>query len=123
MRRPVISVVLGLLTFLSMVTRSNAHAFIVRAEPRVGSKVETAPTDVRIWFSEDVQSASSSIQVFDANGKRVDKSNTHRDPANHALINVSLASGLKPGNYHVVWRVMSVDTHATNGDFRFEIIP
>jgi len=29
---------------------------------------------------------------------------------------------LKPGKYKVVWRAVSVDTHATNGDFKFEVL-
>lgn len=104
-----------------MTTRTDAHAFMVHAEPRVGSKVKKVPADVRIWFSEPVQPASSSIRVFDEHGKQVDRKNTHVDRDNHALLDVSLVSGLTPGMYRVIWRVMSVDTHVTNGDFRFQV--
>ena len=37
-----------------------------------------------------------------------------------------LRASLKPlaaGTYKVVWRVVSVDTHVTNGDFRFTMAP
>jgi methionine-rich copper-binding protein CopC len=37
-------------------------------------------------------------------------------------LEVSLPT-LKPGKYKVSWRVMSVDTHVTNGTFAFEIVP
>jgi len=30
---------------------------------------------------------------------------------------------LKPGKYKVVWRVTSVDTHVTHGDFTFDVSP
>jgi methionine-rich copper-binding protein CopC len=112
----------GLLILLATTIRVDAHAFMVRAEPRVGSNVKKAPTEVRIWFSEPVQSASSSIEVFDENGKQVDKKDTHADEGNQALLDVSLVPGLMPGIYRVRWRVRSVDTHVTNGDFRFQII-
>jgi methionine-rich copper-binding protein CopC len=43
------------------------------------------------------------------------------DQSNAALLTVSLAK-LKPGKYKVVWRVMSVDTHVTTGNFTFELV-
>ena len=111
----------GLVCFFATTLRTDAHAFMVRAEPRVGSSVEKAPTEVRIWFSESVHPASSSIKVFDEQGKQVDKKDTHADPNNHAVLDVSLISRLRPGSYRVSWRVMSVDTHVTNGDFSFQV--
>lgn len=122
MRTQLISLAVGVLTLLALATRTNAHAFMVHAEPRVGSKVTKAPTEVRIWFSESVQPALSSIKVFDEKGKQVDKKNTHLDPSNRALLDVSLGPDLALGTYRVIWRVISVDTHVTNGDFRFQIV-
>ena len=118
-RKQLISFGIGLFSLLAPLTRSEAHAFIVRAEPRVGSKVKKAPTGVRIWFSEAVQSSLSSIKVFDATGKEVDKKDTHSDRRNRAVLEISLPPDLAPGTYKVVWRVISVDTHTTTGDFRF----
>jgi methionine-rich copper-binding protein CopC len=111
----------GLACFFAATVRTDGHAFVVRAQPRVGSKVDKAPIEVRIWFSEAVQPVSSNIKVFDERGKQVDKKNTHLDPGNNALLEVSVVSGLPRGIYRVSWRVMSVDTHVTNGDFRFQI--
>jgi methionine-rich copper-binding protein CopC len=122
-RKQLISLAIGLLSLLAMATQANAHAFMVRAEPRVGSKLKKAPSEVRIWFSEPVRSGLSSIKVFDENGKQVDKKNTRLDPRNHALLNVSLEPDLPLGSYRVTWRVTSVDTHVTNGYFRFQIVP
>jgi methionine-rich copper-binding protein CopC len=30
---------------------------------------------------------------------------------------------LVPGHYRVVWRVLSVDTHVSEGDFAFDVAP
>jgi copper resistance protein C len=30
---------------------------------------------------------------------------------------------LAPGRYRVVWRVLSLDTHVTEGDFTFDVAP
>ena len=102
-------------------TQLEAHAFLQRAEPSVGSTVQTTPADVRIWFTENIEAAFSAIQVFDASGKEVDKRDAHLDRSNHALLHVSLPP-LGAGTYKVVWRVVSVDTHVTNGNFTFRVV-
>jgi methionine-rich copper-binding protein CopC len=92
------------------------------SDPSVGSKVHSVPAAVRIWFTEAIELRFSSIQVFDATGKQVDKKDMHLDPSNRSLLQVSLPR-LGPGSYKVVWRIVSVDTHRTNGDFTFQILP
>jgi methionine-rich copper-binding protein CopC len=37
-------------------------------------------------------------------------------------MSVSLRSG-GAGTYHVTWRVLSVDTHTTDGNFTFQVGP
>jgi copper resistance protein C len=109
-----------LVVFLSA-SRVSAHAFLEHSDPSVGSKVHSVPAAVRIRFTEAIEPRFSSIQVFDATGKQVDKKDTHSDPSNRSLLQVSLPR-LGPGSYKVVWRAVSVDTHRTNGDFTFEIL-
>jgi methionine-rich copper-binding protein CopC len=101
--------------------RVSAHAFLEHSDPSVGGKVRSSPAAVRIWFTEAIEPAFSRIQVFDATGKQVDKKDTHRDSSNRSLLEVSLPR-LGPGTYKVVWRVVSVDTHRTNGDFTFQVV-
>lgn len=102
--------------------RVSAHAFLEHSDPSVGGKVHSAPAAVRIWFTEAIEPVFSRIQVLDATGKQVDKKDTHSDRSNRSVLEVSLPR-LGPGTYKVVWRVVSVDTHRTNGDFTFEILP
>jgi hypothetical protein len=109
-----------LLIFLAGSPRVEAHAFLKRAEPAVGSTVQRSPNEVRIWFTEDIEPAFSSVQVFDASGKEVDKRDVHLDRSDRALLRISLPS-LQAGIYKVVWRVVSVDTHVTNGSFTFRV--
>jgi methionine-rich copper-binding protein CopC len=123
MQKQLVPFVVAALSVIAPVLRVEAHAFLLRAEPRVGSKVSKAPTEVRVWFSETVQARSSSIKVFNANGKQVDKKDMHPDRANRAALCVSLIPALTPGPYKVVWHVTSADTHATSGDFHFQIVP
>jgi len=107
--------------FVAASARLEAHAFLKDANPEVGGTVQTSPSEVRIRFTENIEPAVSSIQVFDASGKEVDKRDLHLDRSDHALLHVSLPQ-LGAGTYKVVWRVVSVDTHVTNGNFTFRIL-
>jgi len=98
-----------------------AHAFLEHSDPAVGAKVHSAPAEVRISFTEAIEPAFSSIQVFDAAGKQLDKKDTHLDPSNRSLLHVSLLP-FGSGTYKVVWHVVSVDTHVTKGDFMFQVL-
>ena len=114
-------VILGLLLIVVAGSgKLEAHAFLERAEPAVGSTVQTSPSEVRVLFTEKIEPALSTVHVFDASGKEVDKRDMHLDRLNHALLRISLPR-LEAGTYKVVWRVVSVDTHVTNGNFTFRV--
>lgn len=101
---------------------AGAHAFLDKADPKVGSTVKVAPPELRLWFSEAVEPAFSSAQVLDARGKRIDAPATHVDPQNRKLLHVPLPR-LEPGTYTAAWRIVSVDTHVSEGRFTFQVAP
>ncbi len=121
-RIPLRSVLLSLLLVLAMHGIAIAHAFLDHAEPRVGSTVARPPAAVHVWFTQAVEPAFSKIEVFDAAGKEVDKKDSHVDPKDHYVLIVSTPQ-LAPGAYKVSWHVVSVDTHRTQGDFKFVVKP
>jgi copper resistance protein C len=96
---------------------ARAHAFLDHAEPRVGNKVSAPPREVTLWFSQKLEAAFSTITVTNAAGQRVDAGKV-RVSGNR--ISVPLRPG-GSGTYHVTWRVLSVDTHTTDGSFTFEV--
>jgi len=98
------------------------HAFLDRAEPRVGSTVRTAPSQVRVWFTENLEPAFSTLEVWNQDGKRVDGGTAEVSPASPTMLQVPLKT-LGPGTYRVKWRVLSVDTHVTEGNFTFRVAP
>lgn len=106
--------------FLALQSQAWAHAFLDHAGPKVGSIVTNSPTEVRIWFTQELEPAFSSIHVQDVQGKEVDKKDVRLDDKNKALLMVSLPK-LAPGVYTVNWHVVSVDTHRTQGHFQFSV--
>jgi methionine-rich copper-binding protein CopC len=101
---------------------AHAHAMLDHASPAVGNTVHAAPAQVKLWFSEEIEPAFSSLRVLDASGKEVDKRDKVVSPADRTLLTVSVPV-LPPGTYKVLWRVVSVDTHKTEGDFTFTVAP
>jgi methionine-rich copper-binding protein CopC len=99
---------------------ASGHAFLDHAEPRVGSTVKAAPAQVRVWFTQDLEPAFSTLEVVSEAGDRVDRGPAKVDSGSPALLQVPLKP-LGPGTYRVKWRVLSVDTHVTEGDFTFRV--
>ncbi len=97
-----------------------AHAKLDHAEPAVGSKVNAAPDRVKIWFTDDLDPAHSSVEVRSAQGKEVDKKDVRVDSKNKALLTVSVPK-LPPGVYTVNWHVVCEDGHKTQGHFEFTV--
>lgn len=99
-----------------------AHAFLDRASPAVGSTVHTVPIEVRLQYTEELEPAYSTAHVEDAAGATVSTADARVDERAKSVLIVPLGP-LKPGRYKVIWKVLSVDTHVTNGEFRFTVAP
>src|SRR5437763_1165395 len=115
-------VLLGALLAATFAGVASAHGFLEHASPRVGSVVERAPAQVSLWFTQELEPTLSSVHVLDATGKQVDAKDKQVDAKDASIMRVSLPP-LPPGKYRVVWRAQSVDTHAAEGDFTFEVRP
>ena len=98
-------------------TAAQAHAFLDHAEPRVGSTVPTAPRELILSYTQNLEPAFSSVEVSDSNGARVDLG---KPRINAGVMRVALKQ-LPPGTYRVRWQVLSVDTHTTEGSFTFHV--
>ena len=96
---------------------AHAHAFLDHASPLVGSTVGSAPREVVLTYTQNLEAGFSSVEVTDANGARVDQGKPQ-------ISGNTMHVGLKaagPGSYHVRWHALSVDTHKTEGSFTFRV--
>jgi methionine-rich copper-binding protein CopC len=113
---------LRVLAFVLLTAQSvsaQAHAFLEHAEPRVGATVRTMPGELTLKFSQPIERAFITLKVTDAKGQAVDKGDVQ---VNGATLRVSLAA-VGAGDYTVTWRVVSADSHVTEGDFVFHVAP
>jgi methionine-rich copper-binding protein CopC len=95
---------------------AHAHAFLDHANPRVGSTVRSAPSEVTLWFTQKLEPSFSSARITDGSGARVDQGVRVEGTQIHVPVR-----SLAPGTYRVRWKVLSVDTHTTEGSFTFRV--
>ena len=100
-----------------------AHADLASTDPAAGATVKTAPTEISITFTEEVEPKFSSIQVLDAGDRRVDDGAAHSAPDNEKLLSIGLKP-LAPGTYKVIWHATAADdSHKTKGSYEFTVKP
>jgi methionine-rich copper-binding protein CopC len=97
-----------------------AHAFLEHASPPVGATVDAPPPELSIQFTEGVEPLFSTIEVDGANGDAVVKGHPRVAPDNNRLMIMALPK-LPPGTYTVNWHATSVDTHKTEGHYKFTV--
>ena len=111
---------LALATCVLTASVAAGHAVLQRSEPRVESKLKRSPDEVKLYFTERLEPAYSSLRVLDVRGVQVDRRDSRVDRANPALLRATLPP-LPPGTYTVRWRVLSSDADVTEGGFTFRI--
>jgi len=99
------------------------HAELMASVPQKNAVLKTAPTEVAIDFSEELNATLSRIVVNDAKGQQVDKSDSHVDPSDAKHLSVDL-NPVGAGTYQVTWTSVSADDgHKESGKFKFTIAP
>ncbi len=101
---------------------AGAHAVLSASTPAKGSRLATAPASVSITLTEPADPAGTSLQVLDAQGKRVDLDDLRITAGNNPVLTVSLPPGLPDGAYRIVWQALSgADGHTTRGTVGFAV--
>ncbi len=120
-RLRVLLILSGLVAALAFTIPVSAHANLVRAEPGISASVATAPTDLRLYFSETPEPRYSEVSVLNAERQRFDKGDLHPAPGDNGSLIVGLRD-LPQGVYTVIWKTTSaVDGHTTGGSFAFVV--
>ncbi len=121
MRPLVVASLLALLLLLLLSGVAWAHALPVRSDPAENAILDQAPSQIRIWFTEEVNPTLTKIVVVDKDNHEVDLQDTHVSSADPREADVSIRP-LSPGVYVVIWRAVSAeDGHASGGNFYFRV--
>jgi len=115
--RTLFSVAALLFLTLAGAPAARAHAFLDHASPLVGSSVASAPHEVTLTFTQNLEPAFSTITVTDPGGADIGQGKAQ---VSGNTMRVGLKS-IGPGSYKVNWHALSVDTHTTQGSFTFHV--
>ncbi|WP_176728950.1 copper resistance CopC/CopD family protein [Thermogemmatispora onikobensis] len=122
-RPTTVAALVALALFLFLPGTAEAHAVLLRSDPSQDALLRTAPREVRLWFSEDLNPALSSAAVVNSHNQRVDAGDAHVSSSDHHELDLGLKANLPPDVYVVVWRsVSNVDGHVLRGSFLFTIV-
>ena len=97
-----------------------AHARLVSATPAPDSTVAATRT-LTLTFSETVEPRFSQVTLQGPDGQPIGVP-AFTPSANGKTLTIPLPN-LPPGDYRLSWRVISVDTHRTEGRFTFTVRP
>ena len=101
-------------------TDAALHFALDRSAPEAGASVE-APSEIRLWFTQEPQEGTTSIRVVEAEDAGVHVTETAQHPDDPTSFYVQLHGTLPPGTYTVSWRGMGQDGHVVRDDFQFSV--
>jgi copper resistance protein C len=102
------------------VTPVQAHAQLIKAEPARRAVLAEAPTQVRLWFNEEIEGFYTSLTVLDADNKPVTEAKPYVASDDPKSVILSLPE-LPEGKYLVKFRVLSVDGHVVDSSFKYTV--
>jgi len=112
-------VLAGLWSGPSIAVSAPAGIELVRSSPEAGSRLQSSPVEIRLWFSQSPEPTLSLVRLTGPGG-RVDlprpKAGDERD------LTVHLPGALAPGSYRVDWRASGGDADPARGSFAFEVM-
>ncbi len=112
--RSFVTLVAALVLLLAGSGPATAHANLVESNPAGGSRIDTAPSEVTLTFSENV--GNGFVAVTAPSGRTVATSNVRT--LDHVL-SADVAASAERGRYTVAYRIVSADGHPISGEITF----
>ncbi|KQO08468.1 copper resistance CopC/CopD family protein [Paenibacillus sp. Leaf72] len=106
-----------LLFMLCSPALADAHANMERSTPLQDAELIESPSSIRIQYTEEFDPDLSRIVLEDEAGNAI-KGKLSAEKDRWLVYTIPK---LSPGIYKVKWQVLSVDTHVTDGSFRFAV--
>lgn len=120
-RRRAAATLLAIIGLLATASGAAAHAQLVASSPAPGEILDTAPTELRLTFSEPLEGGFSTADLIDAEGNPILSRAGEVDPTDAFTLVVPLPA-LEEGAYTVTWQSLSsADGHPAEGFFSFGI--
>jgi methionine-rich copper-binding protein CopC len=104
---------------LTAAAPASPHSFPERQNPAAGQILTSPPSAIAIKYDAPIEKLFARLQVIGSDGKdkAIDKPQVSSDGY---TLSVKVGE-LKPGEYKVIWGVIGIDTHHTQGSYSFTI--
>src|SRR5262245_52616991 len=112
------SLLLVLLAQVAVAGPAAAHAELVSTTPDNGERLEQAPTEITLRFTESVTLIKGGLMLLDAGGH---PARTPDPTIDGSTVHWTMPDHLRDGTYVVNWRVVSADSHPVGGAFVFGV--
>jgi methionine-rich copper-binding protein CopC len=103
----------------AMTVPAFAHSHPVKMNPAPDSTV-TAPSEVSIFFTEELEPKFSFLKLKNSAGKLVTSEHSRLDPANAKHMTLALPH-LAPGIYTLEWMASAEDGHRMTRSYKFSV--
>ncbi|MBA3643760.1 MAG: copper resistance protein CopC/CopD, partial [Chloroflexia bacterium] len=100
---------------------ASAHAALKESDPAPNAILATAPSQVRLVYTEPLERSYSRAELYDQAGNRVGGAASGPGADDYQML-VDLPASLPNGTYSVLWRSLSTaDGHTAQGYFAFTV--
>lgn len=114
------AVVVAVMALLAPAGTASAHAELVSSSPTNQAVLPTAPTEILLGFSEDVDPIDQSIRLVDDRGDEVEIGAVSQSAGGDTMA-APVPETLDEGTYVVGWQAVSADSHKVRGAFTFSV--
>ena len=105
----------------TLVTEAYAHPRLEASTPAADAKLNNAPKEIRMTFSEKLIERFTGLELKGGNGKTIPTGKLNLVDNNPKQMMVPIRPSLGKGTYTVAWHAVSADTHRVSGTFRFTV--
>ena len=110
-----------MLAVLSLPVLLLAHAHLERSAPSAAEQLTTAPTAIRLWFSERPELVFTRIRLRAPDSSEIALAAVTAIADDKMGVAAAIPTPLAPGTYTVLWRTAAADGHPTSGSFVFTV--
>lgn len=104
-----------------LVAPLDAHTGLRRSRPAASASLVAPPRVIRLWFTERVALAVTSVRLVDSTGAE-SRLELTRDSTDTTAVVASVPGLLRPGRYLVIWQTGGRDGHPIRGRFHFTVL-
>lgn len=112
--------VISLFTLLLYPAMAFGHATVISSNPSPNEAMDTLPEKISIQFSENIQPAFHSLEVFSQDGQKVPVQKSAISEQSEKILEAKWKGTVDEGVYYIKWRVVSSDGHPIEGTIPFQ---